>query len=87
MATVPPTLLLCRNVLGPARGTVIYGWTFAAHSIGGAIAVYGAALLRVQFGNYASAFYISGAMCVVASYAVLQISSPNENERVVAVSY
>lgn len=87
VATVPPTLLLCRNVLGPARGTVIYGWTFAAHSIGGAIAVYGAALLRVQFGNYASAFYISGAMCVVASYAVLQISSPKKNERVVAVSY
>jgi MFS family permease len=38
VATVPPTIMLCRTILGPDRGTVIYGWVFAAHQIGGSIA-------------------------------------------------
>ena len=57
VATVPPTIVLCRTVLGPNRGTVVYGWVFAAHQIGGGIAAYGAALARVKFGDYSLAFY------------------------------
>ena len=74
VATVPPTVLLCRRVLGRERGTVVYGWVFAAHQVGGSIAALGAALLRVQFGNYALAFYGSGLLCVVTAYFVLQIA-------------
>jgi MFS family permease len=74
VATVPPTVLLCRMVLGRERGTVVYGWVFAAHQVGGSIAALGAALLRVQFGNYALAFYVSGLLCVVTAYFVLQIA-------------
>jgi predicted MFS family arabinose efflux permease len=74
VATVPPTIVLCRTVLGPDRGTVIYGWVFAAHQIGGSIAALGAALLRVKFGNYAVAFYAAGILCLLASYVVLQIN-------------
>jgi predicted MFS family arabinose efflux permease len=74
VATVPPTVLLCRMVLGHERGTVVYGWVFAAHQVGGSIAALGAALLRVQFGNYALAFYASGLLCVVTAYFVLQIA-------------
>ena len=74
VATVPPTVLLCRQVLGPDKGAIIYGWVFAAHQIGGSIAALGAALLRVKFGNYASAFYITGLMCVITSYFVLQMN-------------
>lgn len=74
VATVPPTIMLCRTVLGPDRGTVIYGWVFAAHQIGGSIAAFGAAVLRVKLGDYAAAFYISGALCLVSSYFVLQIA-------------
>jgi predicted MFS family arabinose efflux permease len=73
VATVPPTVTLCRQILGPDRGTVVYGWVFAAHQIGGGIAALGAALLRVKFGNYAAAFYITGGLCVLTSYLVLQI--------------
>jgi len=61
-------------VLGPDRGTVIYGWVFAAHQIGGAIAALGAAVIRVKLGDYAAAFYVSGALCLVTSYFVLQIA-------------
>jgi predicted MFS family arabinose efflux permease len=82
VATVPPTVLLCRQVLGPDKGAVIYGWVFAAHQFGGSIAAFGAALLRVKFGDYASAFYITGVMCVITSYFVLQISIPQVKERV-----
>jgi predicted MFS family arabinose efflux permease len=74
VATVPPTIMLCRTILGPDRSTVIYGWVFAAHQIGGSIAAFGAAVLRVKLGDYAAAFYISGALCLVSSYFVLQIA-------------
>ncbi len=74
VATVPPTIMLCRTVLGPDRGTVIYGWVFAAHQIGGSIAAFGAAVLRVKLGDYALSFYLSGALCLITSYFVLQIA-------------
>ena len=74
VATVPPTLALSRTILGPNQGTVIYGWVFAAHQIGGSIAAFGAALIRVKFGDYAISFYISGALCLVAALAVLRIA-------------
>ena len=74
VATVPPTIMLCRAVLGPQRASVVYGWVFAAHQIGGATAAFGAAILRVQLGDYAVAFYISGLMCIITAYFVLQIA-------------
>jgi len=74
VATVPPTIMLCRSVLGPQRASVVYGWVFVGHQIGGAVAAFGAAILRVQIGDYAAAFYISGAMCIITSYFVLQIA-------------
>ena len=74
VATVPPTIMLCRAVLGPSRASVVYGWVFAAHQMGGAIAAFGAAVLRVKLGDYAVAFYISGAMCIITAYFVLQIA-------------
>lgn len=74
VATVPPTILLCRAVLGPSRGTVIYGWVFAAHQIGSSIAALGAALIRVKFGDYAIAFYISGAVAVITAFLILDIA-------------
>jgi MFS family permease len=74
VATVPPTIMLCRAVLGPQRASVVYGWVFVGHQIGGATAAFGAAILRVQLGDYAAAFYISGLMCIITSYFVLQIA-------------
>ena len=74
VATVPPTIMLCRSILGPQRASIVYGWVFTGHQIGGAIAAFGAAVLRVKLGDYAVAFYISGAMCIVTSYFVLRIA-------------
>ena len=74
VATVPPTVILCRRVLGPTSGTVVYGWVFACHQIGGSIAALGGALIHDKLGNYAAAFYAAGVLCLFASYAVLQIT-------------
>jgi predicted MFS family arabinose efflux permease len=78
VATVPPTVLLCRQILGPERATVVYGWVFAAHQIGGSAAAFGAAIFHTKFGDYAYAFYLSGLMCLVTSYFVLKISKVKE---------
>ncbi|MCX6454863.1 MAG: MFS transporter [Actinobacteria bacterium] len=78
VATVPPTVLLCRHVVGAERGTVVYGWVFASHQIGGAIAAFGAAVIHTKFGDYTWAFYISGFLCVITSYFVLQIGKSKD---------
>ena len=74
VATVPPTVALCRMVLGPQKGTVVYGWVFAGHQIGASVAAFGAAVLRVKFGDYSISFYGAGALCLVAAIAVLGIA-------------
>ena len=74
VATVPPTLMLCRIVMGNQRSAVVYGWVFVGHQVGASIAAIGAAVLRVKMGDYAVAFYISATMCLVAALAVLQIA-------------
>ena len=82
VATVPPTLVLCRMVMGNQRSAVVYGWVFVGHQIGASIAALGAAVLRVKLGDYAAAFYISAAMCLVTSYFVLQIAKGQSREAI-----
>ncbi|MGI9198461.1 MAG: MFS transporter, partial [Candidatus Nanopelagicaceae bacterium] len=65
---------LCRSVLEPKYGTVVYGWVFTGHQIGASVAALGAAMVRVKFGDYALAFYIGGVASVLASIAVLFIA-------------
>ena len=74
VATVPPTIALCRMVLGPKYGTVVYGWVFTGHQIGASVAALGAAILRVKLGDYALSFYIGGVMAIVSAAAVLLIA-------------
>ncbi len=66
VATVPPTVALCREYFG-ASGAVVFGWVFASHQIGAAVAASAAGLLRDQLGTYDWAFYGAGALAIVAS--------------------
>ncbi|GIG86137.1 MFS transporter [Plantactinospora endophytica] len=66
IATVPPTVALCREYFG-ADAAVVFGWVFAAHQVGAAIAATGAGLVRDQLGNYDLAWYAAGALCAVAA--------------------
>lgn len=66
VATVPPTMVLCRNYFGVAT-PVVFGWVFASHQVGAAIAAAGAGRLRDLQGNYELAFYIAAGLCAVAA--------------------
>ncbi len=66
VATVPPTIVLCRNYFG-SRSPVVFGWVFASHQLGAAVAAAGAGWLRDLQGGYDMAFYLAGALCFVAA--------------------
>ena len=71
VATVPPTLALCRQYFG-ARAPVVFGWVFASHQIGAALAAFGAGVVRDVTGSYDGAWYGAAVLCAFA--AVLSIS-------------
>ena len=80
VATVPPTIVLCRNYFG-ARTPVVFGWVFASHQFGAAIAAAGAGRLRDLQGNYDMAFYLAAGLCFVAvilcaNVRKVQVSAP-----------
>jgi len=72
VATVPPTIVLCRNLFG-ARSPVVFGWIFASHQLGAAIAAAGAGRLRDLQGNYDLAFYLAAGLCAIAAALCLNV--------------
>jgi MFS family permease len=66
VATVPPTVALCREYFGD-RGAVVFGWVFASHQIGAAVAASAAGLVRDQLGNYNLAWYVAGLLAIGAA--------------------
>src|SRR4051812_19519998 len=66
VATVPPTIVLCRNYFG-ASTLVVFGWVFASHQLGAAVAAAGAGKLRDVQGDYDLAFYLSAGLCIIAA--------------------
>ncbi|SEM53830.1 MFS transporter [Nonomuraea pusilla] len=72
VATVPPTVALCRRVYGP-DGAVVFGWVFGSHQVGAALAAFGAGLARDQLGAYDVAWFGAGALCLLAAGMSLAI--------------
>jgi MFS family permease len=66
VATVPPTVALCREYFG-ASAPVVFGWVFASHQVGAAIAATAAGFVRDQLGTYTLAWYVAGALSVGAA--------------------
>ncbi|GAA3283199.1 MFS transporter [Paenarthrobacter aurescens] len=66
VATVPPTAAICRSVFG-ADGSVVFGWVFAAHQLGAAVAALLAGFIRDATGHYNYAWLGAAAMCTVAA--------------------
>ncbi|MEV6066036.1 MFS transporter [Nocardia sp. NPDC052001] len=66
IATVPPTVALCRQHFGD-DGPVAFGWVFASHQIGAAIAAFGAGVIRDVQGSYTMAWFIAGGLCGLAA--------------------
>lgn len=66
IATVPPTVALCREHFGMSA-PIVFGWIFAAHQLGAAFAATVAGITRDSFGTYAPAWYVAGALSVGAA--------------------
>ncbi len=67
VATVPPTVRLAAQHFGAAKGPVLFGWIFAAHQLGSAVAAYGSGVTRDSVLTYLPAFLVAGMACLVAA--------------------
>lgn len=72
VATVPPTIALCRDAFGD-RAPIVFGWVFASHQIGAAMSAVGAGVVRDQLGTYTLAWYIAGTLCFAAAAMSISI--------------
>ncbi|WP_370464873.1 MFS transporter [Mycolicibacterium sp. P1-18] len=79
VATVPPTIVLCRRYFGE-RTPVVFGWVFASHQLGAAVAAAGAGWLRDRDGDYDLAFYLASGLCAVAALLCLSIRKPQVSD-------
>lgn len=70
VATVPPTVKLAGRYFGAEKAPLVFGWIFAGHQIGSAVAAWGGGLSRTLLASYLPAFYIAGVMCLVAAASV-----------------
>jgi MFS family permease len=84
IATVPPTVTLVTQTFGEESGLVVYGWIFASHQIGAAIAAVGAGAIRDHVDSYNPAFYVAGLLCVIASLGVFAVRGPTQAVRTAA---
>ena len=73
VATVPPTVAICREIFGK-DGPIVFGWVFAAHQVGAAIAATVAGTVRDATGEYTIAWFGAAALCLVAAVISAGIS-------------
>jgi MFS family permease len=71
IATVPPTIELCRKYFGINQSPTVYGWVFASHMVGAAIAAAFAGAIRDTQGSYFIAWITAAVLCLVAAGSVL----------------
>jgi predicted MFS family arabinose efflux permease len=73
IATVPPTVKLTAQKFGAERANLVFGWVFAGHQIGAAMAAFAAGFSRTMLATYLPAFFAAGALCLLAAVVVLLI--------------
>lgn len=67
VATVPPTVALCREHFGLERSAVVFGWVFAAHMVGAGVGAFMAGIARDWTGSYLVAWITAAVLCFVAA--------------------
>lgn len=72
VATVPPTMALCRERFGE-DSAIVFGWVLASHQVGAAVVAFGGGVARDVFGSYDVVWYASGGLCAVAALLALMI--------------
>ena len=84
IATVPPTVRLTAQRFGAERANLVFGWIFAGHQLGAGVAAFGAGLSRTVYLTYLPAFFVAGALCILAALIVLAIARPAPKPAVAA---
>ncbi|MFJ3900293.1 MFS transporter [Streptomyces sp. NPDC090025] len=72
VATVPPTIALCREHYGE-DSAIVFGWVLASHQVGAAVVAFLGGVARDVFGSYDVVWYASGALCAAAALMALII--------------
>jgi MFS family permease len=72
-ATVPPTVTLTAQRFGRRSVAALYGWIFASHQLGAAMASLGGGWIRVWFGDYELAFLAGATLALIAAGLALRI--------------
>ncbi|WP_326737955.1 MFS transporter [Streptomyces sp. NBC_01022] len=72
VATVPPTLALCREQYGE-DSAIVFGWVLASHQVGAALVAFLGGVARDHFGSYDVVWYSAGALCAMAALMALMI--------------
>ncbi|GAB2890716.1 MFS transporter [Paralcaligenes sp. KSB-10] len=78
VATVPPTVRLAGTAFGKERAGMVFGWIFAGHQMGAAVAAYGAGATRTLLLSYTPALYVAGGACLIAALIVMGIRRPDK---------
>lgn len=73
VATVPPTVQLCREAFGLARSGIIYGWVFASHMVGAGVSASFAGWVREHNGDYSLAWLVAAVLCLTAAAASIAV--------------
>jgi sugar phosphate permease len=81
IASAPPTVRLLSGVVGAQRIGIMVAWITVIHQIGSASAAYLAGVLRITFGTYIEAFFMSGILLVAAAVMVLFIGAGRSRQR------
>ncbi|MEV0602795.1 MFS transporter [Streptomyces sp. NPDC050315] len=77
VATVPPTIALCREHYGD-DAAIVFGWVLASHQVGAALIAFIGGLARDALGTYDPVWYASGALCALAVLMALVIRRRTE---------
>lgn len=73
IATVPPTVRLVATTFGKEKAGMVFGWIFAAHQLGAAVAAFGAGQVRTLLLTYNPALFTAGVACLAAALMVLAV--------------
>jgi predicted MFS family arabinose efflux permease len=74
IATVPPTTALTADRFGRRNVGAVYGWIFASHQLGAALAAWLGGAARDTFGDYTLAFFAAGFIAIAAGLMALAIN-------------
>ena len=86
VATVPPTVALCRTHFGLADSGVVFGWVFASHMVGAGVGASVAGWVRTSQGDYHWAWVVAAALCFASVAITLSIPKVREGIAVAAAA-